>query len=69
MVIIVSYARTHVEGGRWKNTYEGKGKLKEKKTEAPSSDVGQDAFIEVPLNQLNLHITKDMRRDRKATTP
>jgi len=64
MEILASSARTHVEGGRWKITCKGKGKLKEKVTEPPSSNT----FVEVSLNQI-LQTTDDVRRERKATTP
>ncbi len=50
METLASSIGTHVKGGKWKNTSKGKGKLKEKMTKPPSSNVNQDAFIEVPLN-------------------
>jgi len=50
METLASSIGTHVKGGRWKNTSKGKGKLKEKMNKPPSSNVDQDAFIEVPLN-------------------
>jgi hypothetical protein len=52
METLASSIGTHVEGGRWKNTSKGKGKLKEKVTKPLSSNVDQDAFIKVPLNQI-----------------
>lgn len=47
-----------------------KRKLKEKGTETASFDVDHDAYGEVPLNQIvGLQTTKDVRRDKRATTP
>ncbi len=46
METFANYAETQVEGGRGKMASKGKGKLKEKMIEPPSSD----AFVEVPLN-------------------
>jgi hypothetical protein len=60
---LASFAKTHVEGGRQKMASKGKGKLKEKVIEPPSSDT----FVEVPLSQI-LYTTDDVRRERKATT-
>jgi hypothetical protein len=48
---LASSIGTHVEGGRQKIVSKGKGKLKEKVTKPPSSNVDQDTFVEVPLNQ------------------
>jgi hypothetical protein len=50
MEILTSSIGTQVEGGKRKNISKGKGKLKEKKTKPPSSNVDQDVFIEVFLN-------------------
>ncbi len=47
-----SSTRRQAEGGRWKNISKGKGKLKEKGTKIPSFDVDQEAFVEVPFNQI-----------------
>jgi len=49
---LASFTKTQVEGGRWKITSKGKGKLKEKVTEPPSFHANQVAFVEVPLNQI-----------------
>jgi len=47
----------------------GKGRLKEKVTKPPSSDVDQDTFVEVPLNQtISLQTTNDMRKEKRAIT-
>jgi hypothetical protein len=48
METLASSVETQVEGGRQKMVTKGKGKLKEKVTEPPSSD----AFVEVPLSQI-----------------
>jgi len=39
METLASFVGTQVEGGRQKSTSKGKGKLKEKMTETPSSNV------------------------------
>jgi hypothetical protein len=51
METIASFVGTQVEVGRQKNVSKGKGKLKEKVTKPPSSNVDHDTFVEVPLNQ------------------
>jgi hypothetical protein len=50
METLTSSIGTHVEGGKQKIISKIKGKLKEKMTEPPSSDVDQGACVEVPLN-------------------
>jgi len=47
METLISFARTQVEGASQKITSKGKGKLKEKVIEPPSSN----AFVGVPLSQ------------------
>ncbi len=70
METFTSSARTQAEGGKQKNTSKGKGKLKDKVTQPPSSDVIQDAFVKVPLSQnISLHTIKDMRREIMTITP
>jgi hypothetical protein len=50
MEILTSSIGTQVEGGKRKIISKGKGKLKEKMIEPPSSNVDQGAFVEVPSN-------------------
>jgi hypothetical protein len=69
METLASSTRTQVKGGRRKNASKGKGKLKEKVTKPPSSNVNQDAFVVVPLNQtVGLHTIKDTKREKRVLT-
>jgi hypothetical protein len=64
METIVSYARTHVQGGRQKIVSKEKEKLKEKVTKPPSSD----AFVEVLLSP-TLCTKVDVKMKRMVNTP
>jgi hypothetical protein len=50
METFASLIGTQVEGGKQKITSKGKGKLKEKMIEPPSSNVDQGAFVEFLLS-------------------